>query len=659
MPNKNKRKAPEGLREGINTRADILFVPDSVREDDNSVEFVLTTEYPATIFDWNRFEYVKEVLRADGVQLPSNKQVPLLNSHDRSRIENILGSVRDIRTEGDKVVGRLYFSKAPAAQEAFEKVKEGHLDSGSVGYSQEQSQWIDKDETVSYNGKDYSGPMLLTTAFALKEYSLVAVGADPFAKSREEAPVIEAKEEPTQETTSREAVDNICKENTMENKTNIEQPQTIDTEAIRAEAVKAEQTRAAKISELCERHDVKEMASRLIAEGATIESAQDKILDTLAARTTAVANAVKPEIEMGKEAVEKMRDAATDGLILRSGMRIEKPAEGANNFRGMGFTEIARECLELSGVSTRGMDKTKILERALSVSDFSNVLANVANKSVMIGYQAAPSTWRLWAKQGILPDFKSSKRIKLSDAPDMLEVIEGDEIKEGVISDQGEAISLSTFARKLVITRQALINDDTGLFNSLFRAFGFRAANLIEATAYGILTNNAAMADGGNLFNTTAVTTAGGHANMAASGAALSATTATAAEVAIMNQTGPNGMKLSLMPSMILTGSAYKIAASLLVNSTTDTTLTGNANYNPFNELRAVASAHIPGNKWYMIANPNQIDTVEMAFLNGKDTPTLYQVDNDGDILGRKFVGYIDIGAKALDFRGMFYNAGA
>ena len=641
-----KNKAPQGLQDGLTVRAGLLYQPNTVREDDSSVEFVLSTETPATIFDWSRCDYVTEILRADGVKLPKNNQVPLLNSHNRAGIENILGSVRDIRVENNQVIGRLYFSQDTEAQSAFTKIKEGHLDSGSVGYSQVNSEWIEKGSSLDYKGTRYEGGQLLTKEWALGEYSLVAIGADPNAKARQKEDV----------SISRETVNENIKENTEMDKKNIEKPvieqPTIDTEAIRAEAVRAEQERAGKITELCAKHDLAPMAAELVRTGASVEKAQDMILDAIAKRTVPMTDAVNPSVEVGVEASEKFRAAATDGMMLRSGISVDKPAAGANQFRGLGFADIAREALHVSGVDVSRLSKDAILKRAMSASDFPLILANSANKAMMMGYKAAPSSWRAWAKQGVLNDFKTATRLQLSDAPDMLEVPEGAEIKQGIVSETGESISLATFGRDLVITRQALINDDLGVFNTLFRAFGFRAANLIEGMAYGILTANANMADGEAIFSSA-------HSNIAGSGSALSATSVAAAEVALMEQTAPQGSKLNIMPRMLLTGSAYKIAASLLVNSTNDTTLTSNANYNPFNDLTAIASAHITGNKWFMIGDPSQIDTVEVAFLNGRDVPTLDRIDNEGDILASKFRGYIDLGAKALEYRGMYYNAGA
>lgn len=658
MPNKNMKKAPAGVPQGMVTRANLLAKPNTYREADNSVEFILATEEPARVWDWERFDVIREVIAADGVIVPKNGQIPLVDSHDRSTIDNILGSVREIRREGAEVIGRLYFANSDAAKRAAEMIKEGHLDSGSVGYEQNETQWINAGESVVYNGRSFSGPMLLTRKWSLKEFSLVAIGADPNAKARAEA---ESAAEQIEGNTSREAVEQIDKEIvTMENPTKpVEQPQTVDVEAIKREALAAEQTRAAKITELCARHNCADMAAEFIRSNANIESVQDKILDTIATRQPALSVAKDAAIEIGKEASEKFREAAVDSIVMRAGMNIAKPAEGAQQMRGMSLLDVARAACESKGISTRFMGKLEILERALSTSDFPNILANVANKSVAIGFGAARQTWRLWAKAGNLPDFKASKRVRLSDAPEMTLNMPGEEIDQGIISDNGEEMTLKTYARKLVITRQALINDDAMLFNNLFRAFGNRAGNQLEAAAYGVLVGNAAMSDSGTLFNTTAVTTTGGHANQASSGALISSSTVNTGMIAMGKQVGEQGTILSLQPRYLICGFENKIPAEILTNSTQQTDATYNVDFNPFRgQLVAVVSGHITTKKWFMAADPNEIDTVELAFLDGRDAPTLYQAENQGDILGRTFVGYIDYVAKALEWRSMYYNPG-
>jgi hypothetical protein len=109
----------------------------------------------------------------------------------------------------------------------------------------------------------------------------------------------------------------------------------------------------------------------------------------------------------------------------------------------------------------------------------------------------------------------------------------------------------------------------------------------------------------------------------------------------------------------LIVGPKNKVAASILCNSMGLPTATySSAVVNPYSDLTPIVSAHM-GQKWVLCADPMQIDTVEVAFLNGVETPTLYQKDNDDDILGRSYIGFIDIAAKAIEWRGMFLNAGA
>ena len=625
------------------TRAQILYTPQSFREADDSVEFTLSTEQPALIFDFARWGLVKEIIVSDGVIIPDNKQIPLIDSHDRGTVKNILGSVRDFKIEDGKVVGRLYFSKSKDAQEALLKVREGHLDSGSVGYRQEETVYIPEGESFVKNGKEYNGELYLTTKWALQEFSLVAIGADSGAKARSENVQVS-------ESAARDAAENITEEKSMPAEINERAEGTVTTENQAKDGIKEVTIRSAKISELCTKHGCADKAAEFIRSGASVEQVQDAILDTIQARTVPLSTASR--IEVGTEDIEKKRAAAVDGILIRSGIKLANPAPGSKDYSTLSFENIARNCLRASNVDTSYMGREEIMKRALSTSDFPNILANVASKSVMQGYQAGQQTYRIWAKTGMLPDFKTASRVALGDAPEMLLNESGEEVQQGVIGDRGESITLKTYARKLVITRQALINDDAGLFNRMFFAFGQRAANQIEAAAYGVLIDNEALADGVALFHSD-------HDNLEGTAKGIvDSTKLSIAMAAIGNQKSDGGMALSLMGRYILGGFENLVAASILCNSTTDATAASNADFNPFKNmgLVPVISGHIPGKKWFLVAD--NIDTVEVAFLNGKDTPTIEAIDNDGSILGRTYLAYIDYAAKALDYRGMFYNPG-
>jgi hypothetical protein len=61
---------------------------------------------------------------------------------------------------------------------------------------------------------------------------------------------------------------------------------------------------------------------------------------------------------------------------------------------------------------------------------------------------------------------------------------------------------------------------------------------------------------------------------------------------------------------------------------------------------------------WYLAADNAQIDTVEYAFLEGQEG--VYLESRQGfDIDGIELKARVDVAAKALDYRGLYKNAGA
>jgi hypothetical protein len=60
---------------------------------------------------------------------------------------------------------------------------------------------------------------------------------------------------------------------------------------------------------------------------------------------------------------------------------------------------------------------------------------------------------------------------------------------------------------------------------------------------------------------------------------------------------------------------------------------------------------------WYLAADPNLVDTVEFAHLEGQAEPFLDQRAGF-EVDGVEIKIRHDFAAKALDFRGVFYNAG-
>ena len=177
-----------GLYPGLQARSTAVAGQVRAFEGENleSLRWVLTTEQPATVFDWSRFDFVDEILIMDGVLLPAIKQVPFLDSHSRRSIDDILGSVTGFTTgevEGHKALeGVVDFANDERSQRARQKARDGHLTDGSVGYEVLKSIYVPEGDAIKFKGREYKGPVKLSHTWALKEFSGTPIGADALAK---------------------------------------------------------------------------------------------------------------------------------------------------------------------------------------------------------------------------------------------------------------------------------------------------------------------------------------------------------------------------------------------------------------------------------------------------------------------------------------------
>lgn len=158
------------------------MTPTTFDEETKSIEGVLSTENPVSTWDWKRYEMVDEILLADSFEHPN--QIPLLDSHNRASVKDQLGSIREIKSENGKLVGRLYFSDTEDARQAMQKVREGHLTDLSIGFIP-HSLYVPEGETYKHtDGRSFNGPVNISKRTELKECSLTPIGADSFAKLR-------------------------------------------------------------------------------------------------------------------------------------------------------------------------------------------------------------------------------------------------------------------------------------------------------------------------------------------------------------------------------------------------------------------------------------------------------------------------------------------
>ena len=176
-----------GLNPGDSTRCAALRATVD-KKDPDALDWILTTELPAAVWDWDRWEVVNEVLLADGMRIPASGQVPLLDSHQRQSSLDVLGHVRDFaEVTAGEFAGRsgiCRFASDETSQIVKKKIIDGHITDGSVGYQVTKSVWIPEDMTVTLNGRTFTGPVKISSEWSLKEFSITPIGADVLAKVR-------------------------------------------------------------------------------------------------------------------------------------------------------------------------------------------------------------------------------------------------------------------------------------------------------------------------------------------------------------------------------------------------------------------------------------------------------------------------------------------
>ncbi len=333
----------------------------------------------------------------------------------------------------------------------------------------------------------------------------------------------------------------------------------------------------------------------------------------------------------------------------------ERRVDPANQFAGLGLMRIAEECVTRQNYLTRIPSRDEVVRLAMqTTSDFANVLENVARKQLLVMYQLANPTYKLWTKPSTTPDFKTMTRSRLSEAPTFLKVPEGAQITIGTMTDSKESYALATYGRGVSFTRQMLINDDLGAFTDLIGQFGVQAARLENKTVYAILNTNGNMADGIALFYATT------HINL---GTGVIGNTALDSMFTSMGiQKGIDGVSvLNLIPKFLIVPKAKESTARAAVILIGPNVKASDQNWFA-GRLEVVADAELDGTStavWYAACDPAFAPGIEYCHLEGADGPQFIRKDNEQGVLGIQFYAFLDFAAKAVDWRPLYKSSGA
>ena len=682
-----------------------MFDSQTVNSEKREIEVVFATDAPVRTYMWGAGGYVNEILSFDEGHIRwerLNSGAPVLDNHNRwgsiedTQVALVVRAWKDSEGKGRAL---LRFDDEGKSDRIWKKVEKGQYRNISVGYNVYSYQVTERDgELPEYRAIDWE-PF---------EVSLVPVPADinSGVRSDDDKPKHDVKlffnsnnrkmnkeqlmaeisrlrglaspsEADTQKLRQYEAelaaLEGKRSANPTPapaNPTPAPAPSAAPTpapaageEGVRAiadAAVRAERERTAGILSAVRAAKLgDEFAQGLIDQGVSVDKAREMIIQEWAKNSPVAPQGANRSAgpEVGADGADKRRAAMTDALMLRAGHAIEKPADGAADFRGMSLLRMAEESLIANGVSARGMSSRELAQAAMgltrgyhSSSDFPIILGNAVNRVLRQAYALQPRTFLPFTRRTSASDFREMTKAQISGLVKGFEKVnEGGEYKYNTMKEAKESYKVEKFGTIIAVTWETLINDDLDAFNRIPTAIAQKAAQKQSDIVWNILLNNPTMGDDVVLFHAD-------HANLG-SASAINEAGLNAARKAMRLQKSLEGDFINVQPRYMLVGADKETEAQKLLQATIIATKAADTNiFRGFTEL--IVEPRITGNKWFLVADPSAIDTIEYAFLEGDGE--LFTEQREGfEVDGLEIKARMVFGAKAIDHRGLYYNPGA
>jgi hypothetical protein len=370
------------------------------------------------------------------------------------------------------------------------------------------------------------------------------------------------------------------------------------------------------------------------------------IIEASLCRTLGVRDMEKKFAPAVLESADRAGNVGVQELIVRAAM--------ANGYSG--------GRLRIDGGNIREVLKAAF-DPAITASGFStlnvsSILSNTANKVLLDGFNAVEQTWRLISKIRPVSDFKDSVSHRLTDSLEYEEVGPAGEVKHGTLGEETYTNRARTFAKMLGLTRQDIINDDLGAFDTIRQRLGRGAGLALNKVFWSAFLDDAA-------FFTVA------RGNLIADVLTDDPDSLNDSVAAFAGLTDGDGNPLGIQPAIllvppILSPTAKRLYTSTEIRNTTDATQFAVANvyqgmYKPAVSAY-LASAAVAGHSstaWWLLADPTVLPAMEVCFLDGRESPTIESADADFNTLGIQFRAFHDFGCVKAEYRAGVKSTGA
>jgi len=354
-------------------------------------------------------------------------------------------------------------------------------------------------------------------------------------------------------------------------------------------------------------------------------------------------------------------------------------------FASMPLVKLAEETLLADGHShdsIRRLNGTSVAMAAMgyarqaglkniavhTTGSFPEITRDAVNKSLQVGYEEAPQTWRGPMRQGTsVSDFKDIHRVKLGAAANLPVWPDNSTPEVAKLSEEKEKYAVEAHAETLQFSWRLIVNDDLDALSRRPQLLGDAASRTVNAVAWAEVTGNPLLADGVALF---AVAAGARKRDNLITGSATPTNITIGAQKKLMRLmrglNTPEGNEsediLNLTPTYIVGPAALEEVILKQVFSGADPASGGNsAVFNTARTLQPIVEPLLDANSataWYLFASPNRVDTIEVTFLQGQETPASHEWMDDATMC-QNFTIMQTFAAKAIDHRGAQRHDGA
>jgi hypothetical protein len=651
--------------------------------------------------------YTPVIIELSGLRAPK-ANIPLLLDHDSALI---VGQTDEITiADGQAVVSGIITGDDAPASKVVAHARNGFKWQASVGAQVVRREFVEAGKTVTVNGRTVSGPLVIAREAVLREVSLVAIGADAdtsaaiaatHANGKDSAMTFEqwlqakgfdpAKLSDPQKTALQaawKAEANAAAQPPAAPQsltTAAGQPPTPpagsrDLDAVLAQARRDRERQdaiTAAVEEALKANPtamdrIEAIGRAAVRDGWSLEKARLELM--LESRPTAPSAIIRGGAgQVTGEQVEAallLSCGAPEANVVKSHTQ-QVVEQAAKRWRqGIGLLEVLQLAAKQRGYEHHGRDVQPLLQAAFSpvdlraaapsTLDIGGILSNVANKFLRLGFDAVEQAWREIAAIRSVRDFKSVASYSLTGDLTYAEIAPGGEIKHGTLGETAYSNQAKSYGRMLGIDRRDIINDDLNALSSVPMRLGRGAGLKLNLVFWAAFLDNASFFTSGRGNYTEGSTTN------------LSLSSLTDVELLFLNQTDPDKNPLGLTPKILLVPNALRTLAQqiyteLRVNETTTANKAAPASNPHAGKFRPVFSTYLSSTTlsgysttaWYLLADPNELPVIEVAFLNGQQAPTVEQAQADFSQLGIQMRGYHDFGVAKQEYRAGVKSKGA